>query len=79
MEWDQPECNVVCYFCEKNFHRKLSNVKKLNFCCRRCYCLYLKSINVDNKLINKWTKSMWTNMNVRCGKYRSNSKKKQDV
>lgn len=64
---------IICNECNKQFHRKFSEIGKVNFCCRFCYNTHRKKTDIQNKFINKLTKSMWTNMNVRCGKYRNNS------
>jgi hypothetical protein len=61
---------IHCSFCEKEFNRKPSEILKNNFCSKNCFYTYQKNKNQDTKFLNKFVKSSWTNMNIRCGKYK---------
>ena len=61
---------IKCDYCGKVKKRKPSEVNDTyNFCSRDCRGSFLKTQNLDEKIINKFVKSTWTNMNIRCGKY----------
>lgn len=63
---------IECNICKKEVNRKPSEVNAVNnFCSKECFKKYLESItNSPDIILNKIIKSMWTNMNIRCGKYK---------
>lgn len=63
---------ISCAHCSVSFKRKPSEINSngSNFCSRRCRSNYKLSSNLEHKRIKKFIKSSWTNMNLRCGKYK---------
>lgn len=64
--------NVECSICKNMFHRKPSeiNISGNNFCSVECFSKHKKNIsNSPDIRLNRIIKSMWTNVNIRCGKY----------
>lgn len=64
--------NVECGVCKSIFHRKPSEIKSNsnNFCSIECYNKYRKNTsNSPDVILNRIIKSMWTSVNIRCGKY----------
>lgn len=59
-----------CSFCNKVIKRKPSEIKDDNYCSRICMYDHRIELNKDTKPFNKFVKSSWTNMNIRCGKYK---------
>lgn len=61
---------INCINCNIIFNRKPSEIGKNNFCSKICHNIYSKSHNLERKRINKFIKSSWTNINIRCGIYK---------
>lgn len=61
---------INCHQCNKEFNRKPSELNKFNFCSYKCNSDYKKLQNIDEKKLNKFIKSRWNTMNIRCGKYK---------
>lgn len=61
-----------CIECRTCITRKLSELRrsKHQYCSKECNLIHKKSIYDLDRRVNRFVKSTWANLNIRCGKYR---------